>query len=64
MRALSLFANIGVAEAYLEDMGIHIAVANELIKKRANLYSKIYPRAKMICGDITDDNIYDSRIYV
>lgn len=54
MKALSLFANIGVAEAYLESMGIEVVVANELIERRAKLYSKIYPKTKMICGDITN----------
>ena len=50
---LSLFANIGVAEAYLEQIGVNICVANELIERRAKLYSKIYPKKHMICGDIT-----------
>ncbi len=54
MKVLSLFANIGVAEAYLQDIGMDVVVANELIERRANLYSKIYPMTKMICGDITD----------
>ncbi len=57
MKALSLFANIGVAEAYLEDIGINVVVANELIERRAKLYSEIYPHTKMICGDITEDKI-------
>ena len=49
-RILSLFSNIGVAEAYLEKDGFDVAVANELIERRATLYSKIYPNTKMICG--------------
>ncbi len=57
MKALSLFANIGVAEAYLEEIGINVVVANELIERRAKLYSEIYPRTKMICGDITDETV-------
>lgn len=55
---LSLFANIGVAEAYLKEIGFHVAVANELIERRANLYSEIYPETNMICGDITSDDVY------
>lgn len=55
---LSLFANIGVAEAYLKDIGFHVAVANELIERRANLYSEIYPETNMICGDITSEEVY------
>jgi len=60
MRVLSLFANIGVAEAYLERLGFDVAVANELIERRAALYSKIYPHTKMICGDITDKVIFEN----
>ncbi len=35
MRALSLFANIGVAEAYLDKIGVEVVLANELIKKKS-----------------------------
>lgn len=62
MKILSLFANIGVAEAYLRDIGFTVAVANELIERRALLYSKIYPDAQMICGDITDEVIFNKII--
>jgi len=54
---LSLFANIGVAEAYLEDIGMNVVVANELEERRAILYKKIYPSTHMICGDITNEHI-------
>ena len=50
-KILSLFANIGVAEAYLEELGHDVIVANELDPKRAALYQKIYPKTKMVCGD-------------
>lgn len=59
MKVLSLFANIGVAEAYLEDIGFNVVLANELVERRANLYSEIYPNTKMICGDITDNSVYE-----
>ena len=59
MKVLSLFANIGVAEAYLKEIGFDVVVANELIERRAILYSKIYPETHMICGDITDKKIFD-----
>lgn len=54
---LSLFANVGVAEAYLKEIGVDIVLANELIKERANFYSELYPHTEMICGDITDKEI-------
>lgn len=57
-RVLSLFANIGVAEALLESI-CDISVANEIDPKRAELYQAIYPKTDMICGDITDKNVYE-----
>lgn len=62
MKALSLFANIGMAEAYLEQIGIDVVVANELLKDRARFYSHLYPKCKMIQGDITDSSIFQEII--
>lgn len=59
MKVLSLFANIGVAEACLHEIGMDVAVANELIERRAKLYSEIYPDTNMICGDITNSDVMD-----
>ena len=36
MNGTSLFANIGVAEFFLEESGISILVANEIDKKELN----------------------------
>ena len=58
INVLSLFANIGVAEAYLKKIGVNVVIANELIERRAILYSKIYPETHMICGDITNEKIF------
>jgi len=55
---LSLFSNIGVAEAYLKDIGAEVAVANELLEERARFYQEVYPETKMICGDITNPAVY------
>jgi Site-specific DNA methylase len=60
MNVLSLFSNIGVAEAYLSEVGVSVVLANELVKRRATLYSRIYPDTKMICGDITTKEIYSA----
>jgi len=54
---LSLFANVGIAESLLSEIGIEIKVANEINKKRADFYSEIYKDTMMICGDITEDKI-------
>lgn len=53
INALSLFSNVGVAEAYYKEIGIDVKVANELEEKRADFYSHLYPDTKMIIGDIT-----------
>ena len=58
MKALSLFANVGVAEAYLQEIGLDVVVANELEEKRADFYSHLYPDCDMVCGDITDESTY------
>jgi len=62
LKALSLFSNIGVGEAYLEKMGVDVVLANEIDEKRALIYRHIYPNTEMLCGDITKQNIIN-RIY-
>jgi DNA (cytosine-5)-methyltransferase 1 len=59
LRGVSLFANVGIAETYIKNHKIDIVVANELLEKRAKFYQEIYPKCKMICGDITDKKIYN-----
>lgn len=57
LRGLSLFANVGIAEAYLQEVGVDILIANELIEDRARFYSDIYQDSHMIVGDITNDEL-------
>lgn len=57
LRGLSLFANVGIAEALFSDIGVEILVANELLEDRARFYREVYPHANMICGDITNDEV-------
>ena len=59
LKGLSLFANVGIAEAYLKQIGVDIVLANEIDEKRAKFYSEVYPHTKMICGDITNDKMRD-----
>lgn len=42
LKGLSLFANVGIAEAYLKQIGVDILIANELIEKRARFYADVY----------------------
>lgn len=57
IKAASLFSGIGVGEFYLQDIGIDIVVANEIIKSRAIAHNILYPYCKVINGDITQNNI-------
>ena len=59
MNGLSLFANVGIAETYLDRVGVDIVLANELMPERARFYEHLHPNCDMICGDITDKNIYN-----
>ena len=58
MKGLSLFSSAGIGETYLNDLDMEIVTANELIPKRAELYKKIYSDTNMICGDISDEKIF------
>ena len=57
LKGLSLFANVGIAEAYLKEIGVDILLANEIDEKRAKFYKEVYPEVNMICGDITNEDI-------
>ena len=57
LHGLSLFANVGIAEAYLQSIGVKIEVANEFVETRARFYQHVYPKTLMIQGDITQDEV-------
>lgn len=57
LKGLSLFANVGIAEAYMKDIGVNILLANEIDEERAKFYQVVYSDAHMVCGDITDDEV-------
>lgn len=59
IKAASMFSSTGIAETYLADIGLDIVVANELLSKRAKLYNFWYPKSNMICGDISNVNIFN-----
>ena len=62
IKGLSLFANVGIAETYLKDVGVDIVVANELLHERAEFYRHLYPTCNMICGDIREKETFDKII--
>lgn len=62
LKGISLFASAGIGETYFKDIGIDIVVANELVERRAKLYKAINPNTKVICGDITDKQVFNDII--
>lgn len=56
LRVLSLFSNVGVAEAGLSGLDIEVVYANELLEDRARFYSCVHPNTMMLQGDITNDD--------
>lgn len=62
MKALSLFSNVGVAETYLQDCGIEVVVANEILEPRARFYQHLYPDTNLIQGNITEKVVFDAVI--
>lgn len=58
MKILSLFANVGFGEFFLEKHGFDVVVTNELLQDRVDFYKELYPHAEnVICGDICNNDI-------
>lgn len=62
MVGASLFSSAGIAETYFEEVGINIVSANELIQERADLYQALYPKSKMIAGNILDEKVFKTLV--
>ena len=62
MNGLSLFANVGIAESYLAEVGVNIVVANEVLEERAHFYQDVYPECNVICGSILSQDVVEQVI--
>ncbi|QSZ42897.1 DNA (cytosine-5-)-methyltransferase [Sulfurimonas aquatica] len=60
INGVSLFANVGIAETYINNHDIKITVANELLKNRAEFHQQMHKECKMIQGDITSDEVFNA----
>lgn len=60
-KGLSLFANVGIAETYLKEIGFPIVLANELLEERVKFYQEMHQH-RAILGSITDKKVYDNII--
>lgn len=59
IKAVSMFSSAGIGELYLNELGIDIVLANELLFKRAEFYKKIYKNTEVLVGDISDEKIFN-----
>ena len=48
IKAISLFANVGIAESYFAEIGIDVVAANEIDPKRVAFYKHVYPKVKVV----------------
>ena len=55
INALSLFAGIGVGEFYLDQCGINVVLANEIVRSRAEAHSILHPKCEVLTADITKE---------
>lgn len=62
IKALSLFANVGMAETYLKDLGVEVVVANELLEERCRFYKHLNPSVNIVQGDITNNETFEKVI--
>ena len=59
MKATVLFSCAGICEYFLPDIGVDVALANELEPDRAKLHHALYPNCTMVIGDITKPSVQD-----
>lgn len=62
LSALSLFANVGISECYLEESAVSVVIANEIDQARGKFYKHLYPNTEMVIGDITEKDVFDDII--
>lgn len=54
IKAASLFSGAGISEHYLQDIGIDVVIANEIVTSRSITHSFFYPDCEMVNADITE----------
>lgn len=57
MKALSLFSCIGVAELYLQSVGVDVVTASDIDPRRCGVHKFLYPHTNVVCGDICKESV-------
>lgn len=59
LKGISLFSSAGIGETYLKKLALISLSQTKLVKQHADLYQSIYSDCNMICGDITDSEVFE-----
>lgn len=62
MKAMSMFSSAGIGESRLNEIGIEVISASELIEERVELYKKINRGHNITSGDIRDPLVFEQFI--
>lgn len=62
IKGCSLFTNVGIDETYFGLHNINMVLGNELLQERCEFYKSLYPDNEIICGDITDENVFNTMV--
>lgn len=64
LKAISLFSGAGIDEFYLDDVGVEVVLANEIIESRADAYKALHKNQNVINDDICKSEIKNEIIRV
>lgn len=56
IRAISLFSGGGIGESRLDEIGIHVELANEVLEARREIFEALNPKTRFLVSDIRDPN--------
>lgn len=64
LKAINMFCCGGMNEFYLSDIGVDVVAAVEISKFRAMFHSKLYPKCRVVVGDITRQKVEDKLVEI
>lgn len=62
IKSISLFANAGIGEYFISQVGVQNVIANELIGKRCRWYKTIFPHCEVVAGSIENPMVFDKLV--
>lgn len=62
MKAVSMFTSAGIGETRLDEVGVSIYVACELLEERCKIFEQLNNEAEIVLGDISDEAVFEAFI--